>query len=53
MQILYFTYSKAENVLSNKKLIDFENDLLDIVKNATFRKVYNNFHGQLNKGIKS
>ena len=31
----------------------FENGLLESVKNVTLRKVYNNFHDQLNKDIKS
>ena len=33
--------------------MDFENGLLESVKNVTLRKVYNNFHDQLNKDIKS
>ena len=37
----------------HKELLDFENNLLVLVKNITFRKVHNKFHDQLKKGIKS
>ena len=37
----------------HEELINFEDGLLELVKNVTFRKVYNNFHDQLNKDIKS
>ena len=37
----------------HKGLIDFENGFLELVKNVTFKKVYNNFHDQLNNDIKS
>ena len=37
----------------HKELIDFENGLLELNKNVTLRKVYSNFHDQLNKDIKS
>ena len=37
----------------HKELINFENGLLELVKNVTFSKVYNNFHDQLKKDVKS
>ena len=50
---LFHIFKNRKCLPQHKELIDFENDLLELVKNVTFRKVYNNFHDQLNKDIKS
>ena len=49
---LFYIFKSRKCPQQHNELIDIDNDLLDIVKNATFRKVYNNIHGQLNKDIK-
>ena len=37
----------------DKEFIDFENDLIELIMNITFRKVHSKFHDQLKKDIKS
>ena len=49
---LFHIFKTRKCPLQNKELTDFENDLSELVKNVTFRKVYNNFHDLLNKDIK-
>ena len=36
----------------HKELKDFENGLLELIKNVTFRKTYNNFYDQKDKSIR-
>ena len=50
---LFHKFESKKCPPQHKQLIDFENGLLELVKNVTFRKVYNNFHDQLDKDIKS
>ena len=51
--LLFHIFKSRKCPLQHKELIDFENGLLELVKNVTFIKVYNNFHDQPNKDIKS
>ena len=50
---LFYIFKSRKCPPQHKELKDFENGLLELVKNVTFRKVCNNFRDQLNKDIKS
>ena len=50
---LFHIFKSRKCPPQHKELLDFENGLLELVKNVTFRNVYDNFHDQLNKDIKS
>ena len=50
---LFYMFKSRKCPPQKNELIYFENDLLELVKNATFRKIYNIFHDQLNKDINS